>query len=89
MLNKILNLLTTKSDSIYDKLIYGAYADEYGDKDIQDNIRQTYLDRWHPDRQLRTPSTHPELFDPIDPPVGWRYDPIYECWIRYKSGEKT
>lgn len=68
-------------DSSYDRLTEGLYANDYTDPQLRAEIREQYLKRWHPDHQTKTPSTHPWLFDPCDPPQGWRYDPYYECWI--------
>lgn len=64
----------------FDPLIEGVWADEYNPKD-QDAIRQAYRKRWHPEYALPTPQSHPWLFDPCEPPQGWRYDPYYELWI--------
>jgi hypothetical protein len=62
-----------------DPLIEGWYADQYPDADIQQRIKQEYQQRWCSEP---TPATKPELFDPLTPPAGWRYDPYYECWIK-------
>ena len=40
-------------------------------------IREEYQQKYRP---LPTPATHPELFDPMDPPPGWVYDAHYEFW---------
>ncbi len=68
----------------FDPLIEGMYADQYA-PELQAELRSQYLDRWSPDRQPRTPFTHPWLFDPCAPPQGWRYDPYYECWVNFKE----
>jgi hypothetical protein len=70
-LNKILN-------SPVEPLVEGAWADQYSEQQ-QDHIRQQYLARW---RSVPTPESHPWLFDPCEPPVGWRYDPYYELWVK-------
>jgi hypothetical protein len=65
-----------------DPLIEGWYADQYPDPAIQLRIREKYQQRWCSEP---TPETKPELFDPLTPPAGWRYDPYYECWINLKN----
>ncbi len=65
-----------------DPIIEGPMADQYP-LETQDVIRQEYRQRWHPEYQLPTPLSHPWLFDPCEPPKGWKYDPFYECWINY------
>ena len=69
-------------DSRIDRLTEGVYANDYDDEHLQSEIRQRYLERWHPEHQPKTPLTHPWQFDPCEPPEGWRYDPYYECWIK-------
>jgi hypothetical protein len=66
----------------HDSLIEGPYADQYHPQ-TQDQIRADYLRRWHPEHRPVTPLTAPHLFDPCEPPAGWRYDPYYECWITH------
>ena len=68
-------------DGSLDRLTEGVYADQYQDPELRWEIREQYLNRWHPERQTKTPLTHPELFDPLQPPEGWRYDCYYESWI--------
>jgi hypothetical protein len=68
---------------MHDNLIYeGLTAEQYVDPQTRAQIARDYEARWRP---KTTPSTHPELFDPLDPPQGWRYDPYYECWITHKE----
>jgi hypothetical protein len=62
-----------------DPLIEGWYADQYPDTATQQRIRQEYQQRWCSEP---TPATKPELFDPLAPPAGWRYDPYYEIWTQ-------
>ena len=57
----------------------GLWADQYADELLRDYIRQSYNARY---RAAPTPYTHPELFDPLNPPAGYRYDPYYECWVK-------
>ena len=64
----------------------GMFADQYTDT-TKDQIRQSYLARWRPEPQALTPQTHPWLFDPCEPPAGWRYDPYYELWSIYTLEE--
>ena len=70
-------------ESAQDPLLEGLWADQYGES-AQDRIRRDYLRRWHPELQPRTPQTHPWLFDPCEPPEGWRYDPYYETWMKIR-----
>jgi hypothetical protein len=32
-----------------------------------------------------TPQTHPELFDPKNPPAGWSYDEWHAFWYEHPS----
>ncbi len=68
-----------------DPLIEGVYADQYPEYDgvgPRTQIRRDYAARWPEPDANPTPLTHPWLFDPCEPPRGWRYDPYYECWIK-------
>jgi len=60
-------------------IIEGKFADSYTDDETIQMIRQQYKEQWINEV---TPYKHPELFDPIDPPANWRYDPYYEVWIK-------
>ena len=60
-------------------LIEGKYADSYTDPKTMELIAIRYKERWIPDPN---PLSHPESYDPLDPPKGWRYDPFYETWIK-------
>jgi hypothetical protein len=53
------------------------WADEYSSPEYLKYIREQYRLRHVP---VRTPLTHPQDYDPINPPTGWRYDPFCECW---------
>jgi len=55
------------------------WADEYADELLRSYIRAEYKKRYMPET---TPLTHPQIYDPCDPPQGWRYDPYYEIWIK-------
>ena len=54
------------------------WADQVQDTDqrraIQDRYRRLY-------QKSPTPLTHPEMFDPLDPPPGYRYDHLYDWWL--------
>jgi hypothetical protein len=66
-------------------LVEGLYADEYPDCDSgsqRAQIREEYRQRWPRPDMDPTPLSHPWLFDPCDPPEGWRYDPYYELWLK-------
>lgn len=58
-------------------LVEGLWADQYS-LAAQAKIKQDYDRRWC---RLPNPETNPELYDPLQPPQGWRYDPYYELWI--------
>jgi hypothetical protein len=62
----------------YDPYIEGVYADQYHEP-LRTTIRQEYQQRYTLSEP--TPLTAPHLFDPCEPPAGWRYDPYYELWI--------
>lgn len=66
-------------EPFFDKLIEGKYAHEYKDTITRDEITVTYNKRYKPKPD---PLSHPERFDPLNPPAGWAYDPYYEIWIR-------
>ena len=55
------------------------WADEYADASIREYIRTEYKNRYSP---KATPLTHPQNYDPCEPPNGWRYDPYYEIWLK-------
>ena len=61
-----------------DMLYEGLTAEQYTNPAIRAQIARDYEARWRP---KTTPGSNPELFDPLNPPQGWRYDPYYECWI--------
>jgi hypothetical protein len=63
----------------HDGLYEGLYADEYVDKKLRERIEDEYTKRY---RRVATPFTNPELYDPLNPPEGYRYDPYYEVWIK-------
>lgn len=65
-------------DITFDPYHEGKYAHEYKDNVLREKISNEYKQRYMPDP---TPITHPELYDPLNPPKGWAYDPYYECWI--------
>lgn len=54
------------------------WADEYTAPEYLKYIREQYRLKHAP---VKTPLTHPQDYDPINPPHGWRYDPYYECWV--------
>ena len=56
------------------------YADELKNTDLAQKIREQYLKRYPAPKY--DPDTHPWLYDPLEPPKGWRYDPFYEMWIK-------
>jgi len=60
-----------------DPLVEGWYADQYTAIELRLRISQNYQSRHC---QGPTPFTHPEQFDPLNPPRG--YHPYYELWIK-------
>ena len=62
-----------------DPLVEGWYADQYTTLELRLRISQAYQQRYC---QGPTPFTHPERYDPLTPPEGYRYDPYYEIWIK-------
>lgn len=63
----------------YDAIIEGPMAHDYKDQMVRHEIKQSYNIRY---RAAATPLTHPENYDPLNPPRGWAYDPYYEIWIK-------
>ncbi len=66
----------------YDYLIEGVYAHHYTDENVKKQIIESYVKKHTPEI---TPVTHPERFDPLNPPEGWAYDPYYEFWIKFNE----
>jgi hypothetical protein len=62
-----------------DPLVEGWYADYYTTPELRDRITRDYRARYC---QGPTPFTHPENYDPLNPPRGYRYDPYYELWTK-------
>lgn len=67
------------SDDNYDRLVEGIYAHNYSDESVRQQIAQDYKKKFTP---VITPLTHPEQYDPLNPPQGWIYDPYYELWLK-------
>ncbi len=77
-LKSIMDFVFPPSRHDWNSLIEGVWADQYQDPEVKQQIRERYQQRWCPEP---TPQTHPQQFDPLQPPQGWRYDPYYEIWI--------
>lgn len=77
-LSAIWRFIFPQGQPLGDDLQEGAWADQYTDPVLRQQIAQRYQQRWQPQP---TPVTNPELFDPLEPPPGWRYDPYYEVWM--------
>ncbi len=56
----------------------GMYAHQHKDNVLRERITSEYKEKYMP---VPTPLSHPELYDPLNPPKGWAYDPYYECWV--------
>lgn len=57
---------------------WARWADLVDDPVQRQAIRQRYHELYRP---TPTPLTHPEMFDPLDPPPGYRYDHLYDWWL--------
>jgi hypothetical protein len=57
----------------------GVMAHDITDECVKTEIKESYQKRFNPEP---TPFTHPQQFDPFDPPRGWAYDPYYEFWMK-------
>lgn len=62
-----------------DPIDEGIMAHQIKDDNLKKIILEKYNERYRPEP---TPFTHPENYDPFNPPDGWAYDPYYECWIK-------
>lgn len=62
----------------FDSIPEGIMAHEIKDEKLRLEISTNYNKIY---RAPITPFTHPENYDPLNPPKGWAYDPYYECWI--------
>ncbi len=77
-MKKLLNFLFGNGIN-FDQYIEGKYAHEYCEATIRKEIQETYNKKYRPEPN---PFSHPENYDPVDPPKGWAYDPYYEFWIK-------
>jgi hypothetical protein len=64
---------------IKNDIVEGPWADQITDSALREQIQTEYRQRYC---KQPTPLTHPEQYDPLDPPQGWRYDPYYEIWVQ-------
>jgi hypothetical protein len=64
----------------YDPMIEGVLAHNYSDVSVRTKIMERYKTVYP--FPVNTPATHPWLFDPLDPPEGWAWDPYYELWLK-------
>lgn len=63
----------------FDPIIEGVYAHQYNNEVVRQRITQAYKAKYMPSI---TPLTNPELYDPMNPPEGWAWDPYYELWLK-------
>ena len=63
----------------FDPIIEGKLAHTYDDVLVRIKIMERYQ-KVYP-LPVKTPATHPWLFDPLEPPIGWAWDPYYELWL--------
>lgn len=61
-----------------DPMPEGIMAHELRDEALRQQVQHRYNELYRPEP---TPLTHPEQFDPLDPPRGYAWDPYYECWL--------
>jgi len=64
----------------FDPIEEGKLAHTYDDVLVRIQIMEKYQ-KVHP-LPVNTPATHPWLFDPLEPPQGWAWDPYYELWLK-------
>ena len=64
----------------FDPIIEGKLAHTYSDVLVRIQIMEKYQ-KIYP-LPVKTPATHPWLFDPLEPPQGWAWDPYYELWLK-------
>ena len=57
----------------------GPMAHEITDEKVRKLIQEKYDQLHNPEP---TPYTHPDKYDPFNPPKGWAYDPYYEFWLK-------
>ena len=62
----------------FDSIPEGPMAHDITSEKLRQQIKDAYEKKYRPPM---TPYTHPEKYDPFDPPEGWMYDPYYEMWI--------
>ena len=79
MINYLKKLLLQSTEPYF--LVEGKYADSYTKESDKMEIKKRYKERWDP---KPNPQTYPSMYDPFDPPTGWRYDPFYEVWTKIK-----
>ena len=56
----------------------GPMAHEIRDAKVRQLIQEKYDRLYKPEP---TPYTHPEKYDPFNPPDGWAWDPYYAFWV--------
>lgn len=53
-----------------------------------EQLRKDYYNIHVKHRVEKTPITHPELFDPSNPPEDWHYDEWHAFWYQIKPWEE-
>lgn len=53
-----------------------------------DELRKDYYNIHVKHKVEKTPITHPELFDPLNPPKNWYYDEWHAFWYYMKPWEE-
>jgi hypothetical protein len=72
-LGKFFPMFTT-----FDAMPEEVMAHNVRDPELRAQITARYNELFRPEP---SPYTHPELYDPLNPPQGWAWDPFYECWL--------
>ena len=67
-----------KATQEFDPLIEGTLAHNIKDINLRTKVSDRYRELYCPEPN---PISHPELYDPLNPPNGWAWDAYYECWI--------
>lgn len=74
---KLIDFFTLKWFKNFDDVPEYKLAHELRCPMMRDKISREYNEKYK-----KTPLTHPEEYDPLNPPSGWAYDPYYECWLK-------
>jgi len=65
------------TDNTRMELYEGWTADQYTCPELKNRITNRYKELHN---KSESPFTHPEKYDPLNPPKGYKWDPYYEVW---------